>query len=569
MHRKEAVTYPVLLQIDTGGIQEFIFESNRLRDIRGASALLGEVNREMVPEIVRGYQGAHIIRSSGGVSIIGLNSKQDAEQLQREIDRLYARFIPGAALYSGVVESNSDDTVAALLSRLSYKTSITQGSKPRRDFLVTAVSPMVQFCQSCGNRPVEHQSKIIDERQLICRVCYTKRMYGTRARSGDAKHGPLGRFIHSDILKQTWGSKVNNWEAIIPEDFSAIGAASNGEIAMILADGNRLGQLLRSITDFATYKKFSKELADAVEAAVFETLCLYPAESTKAGGHALPWELVFLGGDDVLLITAANIAMDVAILLMQKVEEKTAELLKSIKLQDTDRKHIDMGAGVVIAPSHFPLVTLFGLAQSLEKSAKRKAYAQKDAPCSTIDFHRLTSDGNPELEQVRKWGLKPKRLPSYAYPAKIPGENEPSEYLGCRGKTEARPEDRIELVGRPYTIKECQEVLELARTWRNAGLPNNKIHLLYEALLESPAVAMYSWAKVVGRARDNEAKTWRLLEDVLCSDDQKVRTDRLPWVDSTGEENTSVAVPLISKTYLLDVIDLWSLLKKNKAPSNG
>lgn len=584
--------YDALILFEVGGIQKYVFESNRLRDIRGASALLDEVNREMVPSLLgkEQFKSATLIRSIGGVSLIGIK-EADADQrkalldeLEQQINGLFARHAPGVALYSGRsdgLRGSVDDE----LSQLTYQTSLKQGQQPEQDSQTALLSPMVHFCKSCGLRPVQHESRVIDSYELICRVCYTKHAHGQMAREGRLSLGPLGRFKGYVRDKAGWQEHLGAWREIIPDDLDAIGAHSNGEIGMILADGNRLGVLLRRMSSFANYQRFAKELGDEVQTAVFDVLENYKPQVNSAGQTCLPWEIILLGGDDVLIVTAAHIVFDVATAIMEGVEKRTASVINNANLlpfegsSEDERTHIDMAAGVAVAPAHFPVIALHSLVGALEKKAKKKAYELKDKQVSTIDFHRITADGNTALEQARSTDLKPLRLSANEYQ-----ENEKRKPQSCGVNRKDRPESNVLLIGRPYTIAECNQVLEVARDWRKHGLPGSKVHLLYEALLESPAAVMFNWAKVVGRAKNDDAESWKKLELLTCTlnDCKKVGAAgnvAMPWIhlektetcivqDEAGEEREAELIRNIRKTHLLDVIDMWSMLKdENRSKS--
>lgn len=567
--------YASYMLFEVGGIQQYVFESNRLRDIRGASALLDEVNRVMVQDIVDKpeFEGVTVIRSIGGVSLIGFEEKNDglADELESQIKGLFARHIPGAILYTGRAE-NKGGSVYDQLSELTYRTSLKQGMEPGQDAQTALMSPMVHFCKSCGLRPAQHESRIVDTYELICRVCFAKQEYGQPARKGLNDQGPLGRFkSYVEEHKADWAPFVKDevWQQIVPPDMDAIGAHANGEVGMILADGNRLGELLRRMSSIKRYKEFAENLGIKVQEAVFEVLAEHKPCDNGAGQTCLPWEIILLGGDDVLIVTAAHLVFDVATAIMKGVEDRTASVIEHAQLlppedaNEDERKHIDMAAGVAIAPAHFPVIALHNLVKELEKKAKEKAYELKADQVSTIDFHRITADGNTALKQARSSDLKPRRYSGREYQKIENGEG---------GFHKDKPEENVLLIGRPYTIAECRKVLEVAKVWRNEGLPGSKVHQLYEALLESPATVMFAWAKVVGRAKKKDPAHWQQLETLTC--ELNVRVDcneplnpnlAMPWIFLEKQVDNGPGKPettrQIRKTHLLDVIDMWSMLK--------
>ena len=290
------------------------------------------------------------------------------DEIEAAVRRHYSKEAPGAALHAARLDCEGIADMKTLLARLGYETVRVQGRYPQPDPDVVLMDPLVRFCDSCGQRPAVHSVRLGDDADLLCHVCERKGDVGKQARYT----GALARF--ADFAKESRGWSHSDVE--LPDDLAAIGdTCESGDIALILADGNRLGRTLRHLTSIDQYRAFSHGVAEIVEEAVFDAL----ADATQAyrslGDRApLPWEIIFLGGGNVLIATAADIALPVALNLMEQVEEKSEALLRDWKLVE-HRTRLTMAAGVAIAPSHMPIRALHGLAQQLEGSAKDKAYA--------------------------------------------------------------------------------------------------------------------------------------------------------------------------------------------------
>lgn len=540
-----SIPYRTLVALEVGSIQRYITETSRLREIRGASALVAEINRIYVPEIVNGKDlsgQVGIVRSSGGVTLLGVRHKAPDDCEQRLTNALLACYhtrLPGAAVYATPpVPCTNATSVKALLNRISYETARQQGATPAPDAEALPMEPLIRYCDSCGLRAVQHARTIGDDSDLICRVCYEKSERGRQIRGDDESY--LAQFKNFVKDRAAW-QRVGILKAL-PLDLSALAATGpSKDLALILADGNRLGQTLREFTSLEQYEEFSKEVARIVEEAVFEALALHtPRPVGKENKQTLPWEIVFIGGDDVLLITAADIALPVAHDLMRHVEAETAPLFQKLGLK---RKKLSMAAGVAIAAAHYPFRALYSLAGQLESSAKKRAYEEdvRGIEASTLDFHRLTASGRSTLWHIRNVELRPRR-------------------------SLAKEREIVSLTKRPYTLDELKDVLDLADAWQQdepKKLPRHKIHYLREQLFESAAEAMFAWAHVVGRAGPDERALWRRLDALSIVSD--VAPDyQMPWTVTKPDDPQK---PPRRATYLLDVIDLLALQsnKENKA----
>ncbi|MBD2181233.1 type III-B CRISPR-associated protein Cas10/Cmr2 [Planktothrix sp. FACHB-1355] len=95
-----------------------------------------------------------------------------------------------------------------------------------------------------------------------------------------------------------------------------IGNASNGFVAYIYADGNNMGGYIQKIKTPADYAQFSEDIFEATESSVYEALQhlkphklngLSGKEHQHRNGAVIhPFEIITIGGDDVLLIVSSR-----------------------------------------------------------------------------------------------------------------------------------------------------------------------------------------------------------------------------------------------------------------------
>ena len=541
----------MLLQVEIGSIQSFIFEAARLRDWRGASALLSQIERRDVPALLRD-ENADLIRSGGGVVVIGVHEDDAvADRLEKEIVSLYRTLAPGSSVYSAHIKGNvtRNADMSALLRELSYTAASAQGHQPAADAHISLLDPLVRFCDSCGERPAMRQRTLGDTAELVCTTCEAKGSHGTDVRRGRAPESLISRFAdyvskHDADGTTDAGSPFSNVIDSIPDDLGAIAEVdSSEEIALILADGNRLGATIQGIEDLGTYRTFSEGIDALVTASVFEALHDHAPPRAPGGASArndaerrLPWEILFLGGDDILLATAADVAVPVLLAICEHVETKSRELFKRLGI---DRDHLSLAGGIAVSAPHMPIGALYDLTGQLESSAKTRTYraAGEGREVSTVDIHRITSSGTTTLDVIRQDELRPRR--------KV---DDSDAFLTMR----------------PFTTDELRDAFETARRWKQAGLPTSKVQYLRQHLFESPAEATRAWTHVVGRSRSpDRRKAWHDLlrlspgpetESVdRSSEGQSRRLEvRPPWIYDEASRTR--------RTHLLDIIDLMALL---------
>ncbi|EFO81935.1 hydrolase [Oscillochloris trichoides DG-6] len=252
-------------------------------------------------------------------------------------------------------------------------------------------------------------------------------------------------------------------------DVHEIGAASGRYIGMIYADGNRMGRFFSSCSTPEMYAQASQIIADALEQAVFAALATY----LEPTGDVHPFEILAIGGDDLLLIVPAKRALDIALHIGHAFESnpKIIQLAGGAEQAQprtlTDRyygraidpqydfaaytPHLSLSTGVVIAQENTPIFFLRDLAEELLKSAKAKA-KQHAQMGGTVDFMVLKAVTmvTDNIAEFRKRAFD-------AYSAR-------------------------RLIARPYTWHELAGLLATARKLREAHIPRSQLYRLREVL---------------------------------------------------------------------------------------
>lgn len=518
-----------LVQVEVGGVQSYIFDGSRLRGWRGASALLDYTERAVIPEVLSETYGEAVrpLRQGGGVVLLGLEEKalggeRGPGDVADTVEQAYRAHAPGSRVYSAFVPFDPED-VAASLSALTFQVTGSRNRNPKPDSEKALLGALARPCGSCGGRPAETDSEIGDDGTLLCPVCAEKASHGRQVRGGQQEGSVLARFAnylganHAEEGLSEKGLSKEDLSTAVPEDLSAIAEVGSGSIALIQADGNSLGKTIQQIQTRKQYEALSEGLAEAVQAAVFDTLSNCGPRPEGAASGTLPWEIIFLGGDDVLLATADDIALDVARELTRRIEARTEDLFGEPPLDTLGRSRLTMGTGVVVADPHVPMAVLRKLAHGLERSAKDRTYKtveEEGREVSTFDFHRITGSGSASLSHIRNHVLRPRRTTT-GYEAS--------------------------LTQRPFTVEELGRVVSVAERWKD--LPGNKLQSLRESLFESPAQAMRQWTHVVARAPERRRGTWQALRQLVNHNEPakpneptKPSGDGPSGKGSTGEE---------------------------------
>lgn len=167
----------------------------------------------------------------------------------------------------------------------------------------------------------------------------------------------------------------------------------NNMIAIIAIDGNGMGNKFKEKLQKVENKKFidaAIEISEfwlnareSMRKALFEALKNIPNGKYK---DKLPYSILMLGGDDLLIVSVPEIAFDI---------------VKGVS-NGLNGSGITISAGVAYVKYNYPFNQGHKLAESLLSSAKIKSKSKREEIKSAVDWHILFDTKNREIEDIRK-----------------------------------------------------------------------------------------------------------------------------------------------------------------------
>ena len=332
-----------------------------------------------------------------------------------------------------------------------------------------------------------------------------------------------------------------------------ISDASNGFVAYIYADGNNMGQYIRDkIKTPQEYQQFSEDIFEATEQSVYYALAhhLKPhyhtpdAQSNRTNKNPVwlhPFEIVTIGGDDVLLIVPANKALNIAKTIGEKFEEiligkgkypvqeavetspqtpptqgnnKRIHRYKSDNAPSSDCC-LSISSGVLITADSTPIYYADKLVSQLLKSAKKrtKDLKKKGYYGGTVDFLTLKAVTmiSSNIEAFRKEGL-----------------------------TINRPGQQLKLYAAPYTLHELGGLLETAKALKRAKFPRSQLYQIRSLLERGKRTAILNYRYF--RVRLSQAN-----QDILKADFEQAWCEAetnngnlAPWLTAKQENDQTI-----------------------------
>ena len=412
----------IYVYIDCNKIQDYVFSSQRLRGIRNGSRAIDEADQQ-VGRLVS--ESSHLIRALGGVIVAKFNEKSEADQFVMDAANVYGGY--GIGTEWETIEVNDEtadfytDVLTPLLAGIRRKKDC-----PKQPLMGPPSSILATCCEVSGRGSAQH---IIRQMGKIQRANSCERSKWNMEEADSLSEALLSPWEkYPGIVTANTAEGVVGWNA--EKSFEVGGKEIPGTseerlIGMVLADVNSLGSLLPELAkDESLFKSFVSGLRDCLREslgeaiqAVLETAYVKRMERLARRDIALPFKLLFLGGDDLCFMTVGAYALPLTQKFIEIFEDRSSQLLAPFRNSEGPTgampKALTASAGVVLAPYSYPILPLRRLCQGLEKRAKNsgRAWAKTNGhpyPPSLVDFHLVKNDVAGNIGAIRKFSVTSK-----------------------------------------------------------------------------------------------------------------------------------------------------------------
>lgn len=385
---QDNATYPKYLYgAAVQGIQEFIFQTNKLKEILGASELVAQICTDLFEQelskisgesiSLEGKKGNAIVNAAGNIKYI-FDSEEECKKMARVFPKTVMEFAPGITISQSVVpiENSSDETFKTAVNKLE-KNLRTQRNKPMRNLNIGLMG--ILRSRETG-LPVSH---IRGENYMDSGTFHKLYKDSTVERKNTTQK----------LCEKAFGTSFD--PKTLPFDISEI-TGKNDWIAIIHADGNGLGQVIQQIgAKPDVIHEFSEQLDIATTAAAQEAF----KETFKGKVDSIiPLRPIVLSGDDLTVICRADLAIPYVEKFLECFENQTqlklGTMLKDAEVFTNEKDYLTACAGIAFVKSSFPFHFGYQLAEALCDRAKKDTKAlykadEGNLPASCLMFHKV------------------------------------------------------------------------------------------------------------------------------------------------------------------------------------
>lgn len=377
------------------GIQSFIFQTNKLKEIVGASQLVDRIFTTEFKQFCKNHhhtldENNIIISAAGNIKyILDENALKD---IVKSFPKFIANYAPGLTISQAAVKLTDN-----------LKTDID------------SLERILKIQRNKSSAPIDIGLMGLERARRTGGVATTLANFEDRATLAKIKDrsqdtiGLFKKFIQDEATAKD-----------IPFDLSDINKdKENSWIAVVHADGNGLGKLLSNLGKKVegdnkqakdAFSRFSKELEKATtlaaQKAFDEVLDKKMQELLKKEKVRFPFRPVVLGGDDLTVIIRADLAFDFTEAYLRYFEITTKEHFKFME-NEFGVKGFNNGltacAGIAYVKEKYPFHYAVHLAEDLTSSTKKVAKEiNADLAPSSLNFYKVQASYLESLSDIKK-----------------------------------------------------------------------------------------------------------------------------------------------------------------------
>ena len=380
-----------LYGFEVKGIQRYIFHSNKLKDIAGASALIESISTTLADQFIQdnNLSGIEFVRRAAG-SIWLYTNHDTCKKWVHSFPFYVQQHVPNIDMVQAVVPASTSlaNDISTLWNRLQAQSG--------HGFFIPSVGYMgIERVRLTGELALYTDRSNPSEKSG--RATQAKRTQEEQNRTEFYKKFTGLRTINPNKIPL-------NTEHLTPKAATSSKSSDKSWIALIYIDGNNMGKLFQRLAENShhpsDYFSFSEKIKHITTTAA--NRASQALHTLAADAKYYPLRPIILGGDDVTVLTRADLALQFAQTFIQTFEEESREVLSEYHTQ-LGYTQLTACGGIAFIKAHYPFFYAIELAGALTKEAKLRAKQVKNGQTpSAVSLYRVLSSFVEPLDQMKR-----------------------------------------------------------------------------------------------------------------------------------------------------------------------
>ena len=284
-------------------------------------------------------------------------------------------------------------------------------------------------------------------------------------------------------------------------------------MGIIYADGDGMGRIIEKFHTLDEYKRFAEAVDDAVYRSVADAISVH-LQPEPDRGPTWPFDILLLGGDDLVMVTRAQSAIEVALHIVEQFPKRAKEKWE---------EPLHLSASVTLAHVNYPINSLIQLAESGLRFAKQQAAVRHRLMDEKLDggllnFLVVTSANHLDFKEYYEQGLK-----------------------------QETGNETLYRTQRPYSTSHMRTLLKQIKELKREGISRGKLEQLRGAAYMSRKQGTLEGMMAVLRLRDSRQRKALL----TLAGDNPAKQVYLPW---SRRSNSEWSTPFVDIAELIDFV---------------
>ncbi len=359
------------------GIQSFIFQTNKLREIVGASDLVDHLSsgffRDFFDKTKIPFKEENLILSAAGNIKYEFENRKDCQTIVAGFSKAIMLAAPGITVSQAVVKPGDFEDYGKALQALE---DLLKSQRNKARYILGDYNPFKigETARRTGGLGFTFRKNEVIDLSQSKKIARSEKAESKLMEILTGKRN--GTIIRENSeLAIEWGNFIsgNNW------------------IAIIHADGNGLGSQIMSIYEKVkgpkikeVIREFSKALDIATKSSVKKAYDDVFGNEARNEGYEPPIRPILLGGDDITVIIKGDAAIPFTQSFLKWFEKETTSIFSSLE-SDLKIKDLNLGlskgltacAGVSFVKPNYPFHYGVHLSESLTSEAKKHSKSIK------------------------------------------------------------------------------------------------------------------------------------------------------------------------------------------------